>query len=299
VKEPAAVERAKLRFGQVLFTYLHLAADRQQTDDLVRSGATCIAYETVRGSDGALPILTPMSEVAGRLAPQAGAHCLERPSGGRGVLLGGVPGVAPANVVVLGGGISGTHAALIALGMRADVTVIDRSPGVLRRIDAQFGGAVKTMFATSTSVREAVVKADLVIGCVLVPGALTPKLVTREMVSNMKPGAVIVDVAIDQGGCCETSRPTTHSSPTYEVDGVVHYCVTNMPAAVARNSTYALNNITLPFILALADKGWKRALDDDPLLSAGLNVHAGRVTCEPVAIAHGLAYTPVQQALAV
>lgn len=298
VKEPLAVERAKLRRGQILFTYLHLAADREQTDDLLGSGATCIAYETVRGRDGALPILTPMSEVAGRLAPQAGAHCLEKQSGGRGVLLGGVPGVGPANVIVLGGGISGTHAATIALGMRADVTVIDRSPDVLRRIDTQFDGLVKTAFATASTIREAVIDADLVIGCVLVPGALTPKLVTHDMVANMKSGAVIVDVAIDQGGCCETSRQTTHSNPTYEVEGVIHYCVTNMPAAVARSSTYALNNVTLPFILALANKGWKRALEDDPFLCGGLNIHAGKITCEPVAIAHGLAYMPVQQALA-
>jgi alanine dehydrogenase len=298
VKEPLAVECAKLKPGQILFTYLHLAADRQQTDDLLRSGATCIAYETVRGREGTLPILTPMSEVAGRLAPQAGARCLEKQSGGRGVLLGGVPGVRPAKVVVLGGGVSGTHATTIAIGMRADVTVIDRSPDALRRIDTQFGGSVKTAFATSSSVWEAVVDADLVLGCVLVPGALTPKLVTREMVNSMKPGAAIVDVAIDQGGCCETSRPTTHSKPTYEVNGVIHYCVTNMPAAVARSSTYALNNITLPFTIAIANKGWKRALEDDSCLSAGLNIHAGKVTCEPVAVAHGLAYTPLEQALA-
>jgi alanine dehydrogenase len=298
VKEPLAAERAKLGRGQALFTYLHLAADLEQTKDLVASGATCIAYETVSSPNGSLPLLTPMSEVAGRLAPQAGAHCLERQCGGRGILLGGVPGVAAADVTILGGGISGTHAATIAIGMRANVTVIDRSADVLRRLTAQFGNTIRTAFSTSSTITDLVTEADLVIGCVLVPGAAAPKLITREMVSKMKSGAVIVDVAIDQGGCSETSRKTTHSNPTYTIDGVVHYCVTNMPAAVARTSTYALNNVTLSFLLTLADKGWKRALAEDPYLRAGLNVHAGKITCEPVAAAHRMVYTPPQDALA-
>ena len=297
VKEPLPQERA-LSPGQVLFTYLHLAPDSEQTSDLLASGATCIAYETVTSSTGGLPLLTPMSEVAGRLAPQAGAHCLEKQAGGRGVLLGGVPGVPPANVVILGGGISGTHAATIAIGMHADVTVVDRSPDALRRIASTFGHTVRTVFSTASAIEDLMATADLVIGCVLVPGAAAPKLITGSMVASMQPGAVIVDVAIDQGGCSETSRKTTHSKPTYSVDGIVHYCVTNMPAAVARTSTYALNNVTLPFVAALADKGWRQAMRDDPHLRDGLNVHAGMVTCEPVAAAHGLRYVPAMEALA-
>ena len=293
VKEPLAEERRKLRRGQVLFTYLHLAPDLPQTEDLVASGATCIAYETVTSPSGGLPLLTPMSEVAGRLAPQVGAHALEKAQGGRGVLLGGVPGVPGAEVVILGGGVSGTHAATIALGMGADVTVVDRSNDVLRRLDAQFGAAVHTCYSTRAAIAELVKRADLLIGAVLIPGAAAPQLVTRAHLATMKPGAVIVDIAIDQGGCCETSRPTTHANPTYVVDGVVHYCVANMPGAVARTSTFALNNATLPFALALADKGWKQALIDDPHLAAGLNVHEGKITCEPVAAAHGLPYTPI------
>jgi alanine dehydrogenase len=298
VKEPLAVERRRLSRGQVLFTYLHLAPDAEQTHDLLASGATCIAYETVTSPHGGLPLLTPMSEVAGRLAPQVGAHCLERPQGGRGVLLGGVPGVPPATVVVLGGGVSGTHAATIALGMGADVTVVDRSSEVLRRLAVQFDGRVRTVFSTRGAVAELARGADLLIGCVLVPGATAPKLVTRDMLASMKPSAVIVDVAIDQGGCCETSRPTTHSAPTYVVDGIVHYCVANMPGAVARTSTLALNNATLPFVLALANKGWRQALVEDPHLRAGLNVHDGRIACAPVAEAHRLPYFPAEQLLA-
>jgi alanine dehydrogenase len=297
VKEPLAVERKKLRRGQILFTYLHLAPDAEQTADLVASGATCIAYETVTSPSGGLPLLTPMSEVAGRLAPQVGAHCLEKAAGGRGVLLGGVPGVPAAEVIVLGGGVSGTHAATIALGMGANVTVVDRSAEVLRRLATQFGTGVRTIFSTRDAVRELVKRADLLIGCVLIPGAAAPKLVTREMLKTMKPGSVIVDVAIDQGGCCETSHATTHADPTYVVDNVVHYCVANMPGAVARTSTFALNNVTLPFTLALADKGWRKALADDRHLRAGLNVHEGQVTCQPVAEAHGLAYTSAESIL--
>jgi alanine dehydrogenase len=292
VKEPLAAERKQLRRGQILFTYLHLAPDLAQTEDLIACGATCIAYETVTSPYGGLPLLTPMSEVAGRLAPQVGAHALEKASGGRGILLGGVPGVPAAEVVILGGGVSGTHAATIALGMGANVTVVDRSAEALRRLSAQFGTGVRTIFSTRAAIEELVKRADLLIGTVLVPGAAAPKLVTRAMLATMKPGAVIVDVAIDQGGCCETSKATTHSHPTYVVDGIVHYCVANMPGAVARTSTFALNNATLPFALALADKGWKQALKDDVHLREGLNVHDGRVTCKPVADAHGLAYAP-------
>jgi alanine dehydrogenase len=291
VKEPLAEERKQLRRGQILFTYLHLAPDLEQTSDLIASGATCIAYETVTSPHGGLPLLTPMSEVAGRLAPQVGAHALEKAQGGRGILLGGVPGVPAAEVIVLGGGVSGTHAATIALGMGANVTVVDKSNEALRRLSAQFGTGVRTIYSTRATIAELVKRADLLIGAVLVPGAAAPKLVTRAMLSTMKPGAVIVDVAIDQGGCCETSKATTHSRPTYVVDGVVHYCVANMPGAVARTSTFALNNATLPFTLAIADKGWRQALKDDIHLLAGLNIHDGEVTCEPVAQAHGLAYT--------
>ena len=290
VKEPLAAERKRLRRGQVLFTYLHLAPDRAQTEDLLKCGVTAIAYETVTSPAGTLPLLTPMSEIAGRLAPQVGAHYLERTAGGRGVLLGGVPGVPPAEVVVLGGGVSGTHAATIALGMGATVFVVDRSAEVLRRLAAQFPG-LRTIFSTRDALGAILRRADLLVGAVLVPGAAAPKLVTREMVASMKPNSVIVDIAIDQGGCCETSKPTSHSNPTYVEESVIHYCVTNMPGAVARTSTFALNNATLPFALALADKGWRKAIADDPHLRNGLNVHEGKVTCRPVAEALGLPYT--------
>src|SRR3984957_14065692 len=259
VKEPLAEERKRLKRGQILFTYLHLAPDLEQTRDLLASGATCIAYETVTDRYGGLPLLTPMSEVAGRLAPQVGAHSLEKAQGGRGVLLGGVPGVPAAEVVILGGGVSGTHAATIAVGMRAKLTVVDRSAEVLKRLASQFGTSISTVFSTRSAIEELVRRADLLIGTVLVPGAAAPKLVTHDMVRTMKPGSVIVDVAIDQGGCVETSHATTHSDPTYVVDGVVHYCVANMPGAVARTSTFALNSVTLPFTLALANNGWKKA----------------------------------------
>ncbi len=297
VKEPLTLERKQLRRGQILFTYLHLAPDLPQTQELIDSGATCIAYETVTSPHGGLPLLTPMSEVAGRLAPQVGAHALEKAQGGRGVLLGGVPGVAAAEVVVLGGGVSGTHAATIALGMGANVTVVDKSNETLRRLSAQFGTGVRTIYSTRAAVAELVKRADLVIGCVLVPGAAAPKLITRAMLPTMKPGAVIVDVAIDQGGCCETSKATTHSNPTYVVDGVVHYCVANMPGAVARTSTFALNNATLPFALAIADKGWKPALKEDVHLRNGLNVHDGKLTCAPVAEAHGMKYVSAESVI--
>jgi len=283
-----------LHRGQVLFTYLHLAPDREQTEDLLKSGVTAIAYETVTSPTGTLPLLTPMSEVAGRLAPQVGAHYLERAAGGRGVLLGGVPGVPPAEVVVLGGGVSGTHAATIALGMGATVTVVDRSAEVLRRIAVQLPAA-RTIFSTHDALVQVVRRADLLIGAVLVPGAAAPKLVTRDMVKTMKTGSVLVDIAIDQGGCSETSRPTSHSDPVYLEEGVIHFCVTNMPGAVARTSTFALNNATLPFVLALADKGWRRAIAEDPHLRNGLNVHAGKLTCRPVAEAQGLPFTAPEQ----
>ena len=294
VKEPLEVERRRLRRGQVLFTYLHLAPDPAQTKDLLQSSVTAIAYETVTAPSGSLPLLTPMSEIAGRLAPQVGARYLECEEGGRGVLLGGVPGVPPAEVVVLGGGVSGTHAAAIALGMGATVTVVDRSAEVLRRIAAQLPAA-RTIFSTHDALAQVVRRADLLVGAVLVPGAAAPRLVTREMVETMKNGSVIVDVAIDQGGCCGTSRPTTHSHPTFVEKGVIHYCVTNMPGAVARTSTFALNNATLPFVLALADKGWRDAVAEDPHLRNGLNVHDGRLTCRPVAEAQGLAFTAPDQ----
>lgn len=297
VKEPLAAERRMLRPGQTLFAYLHLAPDRQQTLDLVQSRAICIAYETVTSPGGALPLLTPMSEVAGRLAPQVGAHCLEREAGGRGVLLGGVPGVPAGEVIILGGGVAGSHAATIALGMGANVTVVDRNPEALRRLDFRFGTGVRTIFSTHAAIAEIVKRADLLIGTVLVPGAAAPKLVTRQMVRSMKNGSVIVDISIDQGGCCETSRPTSHSHPTYVEEGVVHYCVTNMPGAVPRTSTFALNNATLPFVLALANKGTRRALAEDAHLRNGLNVIDGKVTCLPVAQAHGLTPTPAEIAL--
>lgn len=294
VKEPLAVERKKLRKGQILFTYLHLAPDLEQTKDLIESGAVCIAYETVTSPNGSLPLLTPMSEVAGRLAPQVGAHSLEKAQGGRGVLLGGVPGVPAAEVVILGGGVSGTHAATIAVGMGAKVTVVDRSADALKRLATQFGTSISTVFSTRSAIEELVRRADLLIGTVLVPGAAAPKLVTHDMVRTMKPGSVIVDVAIDQGGCVETSHATTHADPTYVVDGVVHYCVANMPGAVARTSTFALNNVTLPYTLALANQGWKKALAHDGHLRNGLNVCEGQVTCEPVAQAHNLPYVKAE-----
>jgi alanine dehydrogenase len=297
VKEPLASERKQLRPGQILFTYLHLAPDADQTRDLIASGAVCIAYETVTAANGTLPLLTPMSEVAGRLAPQVGAHSLEKAQGGRGVLLGGVPGVPAGEVVILGGGVSGTHAATIAVGMGAKVTVVDRSADALKRLAGQFGTAISTVFSTRSAIEELVKRADLLIGTVLVPGAAAPKLVSHAMVKTMKTGSVIVDVAIDQGGCVETSRATTHSDPTYVVDGVVHYCVANMPGAVARTSTFALNNVTLPFAVALADKGWRKALGQDPHLRNGLNVIDGKVTCPPVAEAQGLALTKAEVAL--
>jgi alanine dehydrogenase len=283
VKEPQPDERKLLRPGQILFTYLHLAPDPEQTSDLVASNAVCIGYETVTSASGGLPLLAPMSEVAGRLAVQAGAHYLEEPNGGKGMLLGGVPGVAAGSVVVVGGGVVGTHAIEIALGMGARVTVLDRSVDALSRLWAHYGAPLTTVFATAEAIERHVSNADLVVGAVLVPGASAPKIVTRAMIAKMQAGSVVVDVAIDQGGCFETSHPTTHESPTYVVDGVVHYCVANMPGAVPRTSTYALNNATLPFVLAIADKGWKRALADDVHLRAGLNVALGRITYRAVA----------------
>ena len=298
VKEPLAEERARLRADQVLFTYLHLAPDPDQTRDLVESGAACIAYETVTDAGHRLPLLAPMSEVAGRMSIQAGASCLEKPHGGRGVLLGGVPGVPAADVVVLGGGIVGTNATMMAVGLGASVTVIDRSADVLRRLVSEFGTRIQTAFSTRHTVESMVEKADVVIGGVLIPGAAAPKLVTADMVKRMKPGAVVVDVAIDQGGCFETSKATTHAEPTYLVDDVVHYCVANMPGGVARTSTFALNNVTLPFVVALADKGYKQALRDDPYLREGLNVHQGKVTFKAVADALGYEYQPAEEAIA-
>jgi alanine dehydrogenase len=297
VKEPLAPERKKLRAGQVLFTYLHLAADPEQTADLMASGVIAIAYETVTSAQGTLPLLTPMSEVAGRMAPHVGARCLEKENGGRGVLLGGVPGVPPADVAILGGGVAGTHAAVISAGMGATVSVIDRNPEALRRVATQLGARVRTVFSTSDAIETLCRRADLVIASVLIPGAAAPKLITTETVKAMKPGSVIVDIAIDQGGCSETSRPTTHSSPTYVLHDVVHYCVTNMPGAVARTSTFALNNVTLPFVLALADKGYRRALGEDEHLRNGLNVCEGRITYRAVADALKLKFTPAQAAL--
>src|SRR6185437_9355602 len=297
VKEPQPEEIARLRQGQVLFTYLHLAADRGQTEGLMKSGATGIAYETVTNARGGLPLLAPMSEVAGRMSIQVGAHCLEKEQGGPGILLGGVPGVAAAKVVILGGGVAGTNAARVAMGMEAYVTVIDRSLPRLYELDMQFGSQLHTLYATMENIEREVLSADLVIGAVLVPGAAAPKLVSRALVRAMKRGAVMVDIDIDQGGCFETSRPTTHANPTYVEEGVIHYCVTNMPGAVARTSTFALNNATLPFNLALANKGWRKALADDPHLRAGLNIAAGRVTHEAVARDLGLDFTPPEQLL--
>jgi len=277
VKEPQLVECAMLRPGQVLFTYLHLAADPAQAEALQASGCTAIAYETVTATDGSLPLLTPMSEVAGRMSIQVAAYSLQKAHGGFGVLLGGVPGVAPARVVVIGGGVAGTHAAEMAVGLRADVTVIDRSVKRLRELDALFGGRLQTAYSTTATIEERVRDADVVIGAVLVAGAAAPKLVTREMVRTMKAGAVLVDIAIDQGGCFETSRPTNHAEPTYVVDGVIHYCVTNMPGAVPRTSTLALTNVTLPYVRAIADHGWEEASVRDPGLRNGVNIDDGEI----------------------
>jgi alanine dehydrogenase len=288
VKEPQPSEIGLMRAGQTLFSYLHLAPDPAQTKGLIKSGVTAIAYETVTGAHGGLPLLAPMSAVAGRLAVQAGAHCLEMERGGRGMLLGGAAGVAPAKVVVLGGGVAGSNALRMAVGLEASVTCIDVNLERLYALDEQFGASLNTIFSTRQAIEDYVLEADLVIGAVLVPGAAAPKLINETMVRAMNRGSVIVDVAIDQGGCAETSRPTTHAAPTYVEHGVVHYCVTNMPAAVARTSTYALNNATLPFILALARKGPIAALRADPHLRAGLNVHEGRVTHPAVANAQGL-----------
>jgi len=298
VKEPQAAERKMLRPGQILYTYLHLAPDPEQTKDLVASGAVCIAYETVTSPRGGLPLLAPMSQVAGRMSVQSGAHCLEKAQGGRGVLLGGVPGVAPAKVVILGGGVVGTNAAVVALGMGADVTILEKNVDRMEELVARFGTGVKTIYSTQGAVEDECATADLVIGGVLIPGAAAPKLVTRAMLKDWKPGSVLVDVAIDQGGCAETSKATTHAEPTYVVDGVIHYCVANMPGGVARTSTFALNNVTLPFALAIASKGWKKALADDLHLRNGLNVADGKVTYKAVADDLGYAYVPAEKMLA-
>lgn len=310
VKEPLAKERARLNPGQILFTYLHLAADRAQTQDLMKSQAVCIAYETVTGGSASgsgslpfsLPLLAPMSEVAGRMSVQAGAQCLEKSNGGSGLLLAGVPGVSPAKVVVIGGGVVGSNAAKIAMGMGARVTILDRSLDVLRRLDNQFnssqlGASLETLYANKEVLQQQVLAADLVIGAVLVPGAAAPKLVTKEMIKGMKPGAAVVDVAIDQGGCFETSHATTHSAPSFIVDDVVHYCVANMPGAVPRTSTFALNNATLPYIVSIANKGYKAALLEDPHLLNGLNVYKGQVTCRSVAESLGLEFNDPTEAI--
>ncbi|MCO4891305.1 alanine dehydrogenase [Cupriavidus sp. WGtm5] len=298
VKEPQPVERALLRPGQILYAYLHLAADREQTMDLLKSGAVCVAYETVTAADGSLPLLAPMSEVAGRMSVQVAAAYLEKPQGGMGLLLGGVPGVAPAHVVVIGAGVVGTNAIRIAVGMGARVTVLDRNIERLRHLELVYGNRLVTLYSSADAIERALLAADAVIGAVLVPGSEAPKLVTAAMVGRMKGSSVMVDVAIDQGGCFETSRPTSHTAPTYVVDGVLHYCVTNMPAAVARTSTFALNNATIGYATAIADKGWSRALAEDPCLRAGLNVCRGNVTYAAVALAHGLAYVPADEVLA-
>jgi len=297
VKEPQASEYGLLRKDQILFTYLHLAPDLPQTEGLQKSGCIAVAYETVTGVHGGLPLLSPMSEVAGRMSVQVGAHCLEKEQGGSGMLLGGVPGVAAARVVILGGGVAGTNAARMAMGMEAHVTVIDKNLERLYALDLQFGPMLNTIYSTVDAIETNVVGADLVVGAVLVPGAAAPKLITRDMVSRMRPGSVFVDIAIDQGGCAETSRPTSHAEPTYVEEGVVHYCVTNMPGAVARTSTFALNNATLPFALALADKGVRRALAEDPHLKNGLNVAKGKITYKAVAEAHKLPYTAPEEIL--
>ncbi len=297
VKEPLESEYKQLREGQVLFPYLHLAPDLEQTQGLIDSGCIAIAYETVTDARGGLPLLAPMSEVAGRMSVQVGAHCLEKEQGGSGMLLGGVPGVAAARVVIIGGGVSGTNAARMAMGLEAHVTVIDKNLAQLYALDLQFGPMLNTIFSTVDNIEAHVMGADLVIGAVLVPGAAAPKLVSRDMIRQMRPGSVLVDIAIDQGGCFETSRPTNHAEPTYVEEGTVHYCVTNMPGAVARTSTIALNNATLPFVIVLADKGHRRALAEDPHLKQGLNVAGGMVTYKAVAEAHGLPYVAPEEAL--
>lgn len=297
VKEPQSFERAMMRPDQVLFTYLHLAPDPEQTKDLVASGSIAIAYETVTSPLGGLPLLAPMSEVAGRLAMQAGAHCLEKINGGSGILIGGVPGVEPAKVVIIGGGVVGTNAAHIAIGMGANVYVVDRSTDVLKELARQFGNAMKTVYSTRSALEEHVLSADLVVGGVLIPGAAAPKLVTTDMIKGMKPGSVVVDVAIDQGGCFETSHATTHDDPTYIIDNVVHYCVANMPGAVPRTSTHALNNVTLPFVLKLAGLGYKEALRGDVHLRNGLNVHKGEITYKEVAEDLGYQYRDALDAI--
>ncbi len=297
VKEPQAEERARLRAGQTLFTYLHLAPDEAQTRELIASGAHCIAYETVTNAQGQLPLLSPMSEVAGRMSIQAGARCLEKSQGGRGLLLGGVAGVESALVVILGGGVVGFNATQMAVGLGARVVVIDQSVEVLRRFDQVFGNRVQTQFSSGQTLREWTAQADLMVGCVLVRGARAPKLVTKAMVQSMKRGSVLVDVAIDQGGCFETSRPTTHDQPTFVIDGVVHYCVANMPGAVPRTSTLALNNMTLPFVVKLANKGVKRALQEDPYLLQGLNVAGGHLCCPSVGEAQGVHSLSPEQGL--
>jgi alanine dehydrogenase len=297
VKEPQPDECLQLRPEQALFTYLHLAPDPRQTDLLLASGVTAIAYETVTDHLGGLPLLTPMSEVAGRMAIQVGAASLEKTRGGSGVLLSGVPGVSPGRVTILGGGVVGSNAAQIAIGIGAEVTVIDRSLDRLRALHGRFGNRLRTLHLTEEAIEASVAETDLIIGAILVPGATTPRLLRREQLGRLRPGSVLVDVSIDQGGCFETSHPTTHANPTFVVDGIVHYCVANMPGAVARTSTFALNNATLPFILALADKGWQRAMLDDPHLRNGLNVYRGKITCGAVAEARGLPWIPAEKAL--
>lgn len=299
VKEPQAEECRMLREGQVLFTYLHLAPDRELTQGLLDSGVTAIAYETVRTPDGALPLLAPMSEVAGRLSVQAGANCLEKDNGGSGILLGGVPGVDSAHVLVIGGGIVGDNAAYIAKGMGAHVTILDNSVPRLRQLDISYGGRVNCVFSNRASIEKYALQADLVIGAVLLAGAAAPKLLTREIITAMNPGSVVVDVAIDQGGCFETSHPTTHSDPTFIVDDVVHYCVANMPGVVPRTSSFGLNNATLPYVLRLADSGWQKALANDEGFLRGLNIHAGHICYEAVASAHQLPYTPADKFISV
>ncbi len=297
VKEPQPKECKMLREGQVLFTYLHLAPDPQQTHGLIESKCVAIGYETVTDNFRGLPLLAPMSEVAGRLSIQAGAHCLEKAQGGSGVLLGGVPGVSSSSVVVIGGGVVGTNAIRMAMGKEANVTVIDKSLNRLKELDLQFGAKLNTIYATVESIEEYAKHADLLVGAVLIPGGAAPKLVTRDMLKKMRPGSVIVDVAIDQGGCFETSRPTTHEDPTFIEEDIVHYCVANMPGAVPRTSTFALNNATLPFVLALADKGYKQALRDDEHLRNGLNVHHGNITYKAVSEALGIDYVSVESVL--
>jgi alanine dehydrogenase len=296
VKEPQPSECAMLRPGQILFTYLHLAADPAQTEGLARSGATAIAYETVTSPEGGLPLLAPMSEVAGRMSVQAGARCLEGASGGKGVLLGGVPGIDPAKVVVLGAGVAGSHAIAMAAGLGADVTAIDRNMKRLRELDAHYQGRIKTIYSTTAAIERHILEADLVVGTVLIPGAAAPKLITRDLVSRMQPGSAIVDVAVDQGGCAETTHPTTHDEPTFIVDGVVHYCVANMPGGVARSAAFALNNATLPYVRRLAAMGLE-ALRDDAHFRTGLNVHRGVITHEAVARDLGYEFVPAAEML--